>query len=452
MLPFRRRPIGPSDILLLSFGGLILVGTALLRIPLMQAAQPVSWLDCLFTATSAVCVTGLITVDTATAWSSWGQLLIALLIQLGGLGIMTFSMAMIFLTGQRPSLRTFQVLQGSLGPVRAQEVGHLARDVVAYTLTFELVGALLLWPMFSQDHAPLQALALAGFHAVSAFCNAGFSLFSNSLEAYPQHWGINLVVMLLITLGGLGFVVLRELRGRLGPRRAHPRLSLHTRLVLITSAVLTLGGAAMLLFTERLAGPGAHWGAGWWPAFFCSVTARTAGFNTVSLGELSNASILLLMGLMFVGASPGSTGGGVKTTTLAALWAVAHNRRRGLTGASAFGRNLTDRQVGAATSLVLLSVVVVMTGVLLLVDLETGDHTISHQRGAVLEQAFEAVSAFATVGLSLGATAKLTLGGKLVIIALMFLGRLGPLTFIYALAGRIHQPRFQLAQERIMLG
>ena len=415
----------------------------------MQAHASVSFLDCLFTSASAVCVTGLITVDTAAAWSPWGQAVILLLLQLGGLGIMTFSAAMLSLTGRGPGLAAHMALRGALGPAPGREMGRLTRNLVFYTLILEAAGALILTLRFMDGRPLLEALALGGFHSVSAFCNAGFSLFSNSLENYAADPVVNLTIMALVVLCGLGFLVLREVAARLRPgRRRRPRrLSLHSRLVLVTSAVLIFGGAALIWLLEYLSGgqPGV------WSSLFNSVTARTAGFSTVPMEGLSNAAILVMMFLMFVGASPGSTGGGVKTSALASLFALARIRLRGRPGAEAQGRSISDKQVGEALTLVLASAGVVMLAVLALTIYET-DQVVGHQRGEVLTLAFEAVSAFATVGLSMGATATLGAAGKITLIILMYLGRLGPLTFMYALVKKSHVRRLIPAEERIMLG
>lgn len=443
--------LNPSRLVLASFAALILGGAFLLNLPWMQGPHPVSFLDCLFTATSAVCVTGLITVDTATAWSPWGQGLILVLLQAGGLGIMTFSVALLYLSRLKPSPRTHLALKGALGPVSGREMGALVRDVLLYTFILEAIGAALLLVRFWGQFPAPKALALAGFHAVSAFCNAGFSLFSNNLESYPQDPLINLTVMGLIVLGGLGFVVLRELRGRLRPTEqdARRRLSLQTRVVLFTTAALVAGGAGALLLGEYLGG-GAIRAGSVWPLIFQAVTPRTAGFNTVPIESLTNASILVIMVLMFIGASPGSTGGGVKTTTVAVLVALARNRLRGRSGAEAWGRAVPGRQVELALVLVLGTAAALAAAVILLaaVGLEGG----SYDPTNFLALAFEAFSALGTVGLSLGVTPHLSPLGKLIIIGLMFAGRLGPLTLVYSLTQSLHEPRYRLAEERIMLG
>lgn len=444
--------LSPPGALVGSFAGAILLGGGLLWLPVMQGPNPVSFLDCLFTSTSAVCVTGLVSVDTGTVWSAWGLALIALLIQLGGLGIMTSSMAMIHLAGKKPSLRSHLALKGALGPVSGHEVGGLARDVILYTVVIESLGIVALFPRFLRDEPPLKALANATFHSISAFCNAGFSLFSNNLEGHPHDSVINLTVMALIMLGGLGFLTLRELRHWLPARgrRQRLRLSLHTKMVLTTTLVLTLGGVAGLFALEYFANGGQVWRGSLWPVLFTAVTPRTAGFNTLPMADLSNASLLLVMLLMFVGASPGSCAGGVKTTTLATLAALVRSRLRGQHQVTAFKRRVSDTQVGEALTVVLGAALALTLALVLLVALEM--HQAGRDRGDVLSYAFEAVSAFGTVGLSMGITGELGAAAKLVLIGLMFLGRLGPLTFVYVLGTRYKPERYQLAEERIMLG
>ncbi len=441
----------PARLVLASFAAFILLGAAALYLPLMQGPSGVGLIDCLFTATSAVCVTGLITVDTATAWSSWGQGLILVLLQAGGLGIMTFSVALLYLARRRPGPRTHSALKGALGHVPGGEMSRLVRDVLIYTFVLEAAGAAILFLRFWGDFPAPRAAALAGFHAISAFCNAGFSLFSNSLVDYATDPTVNLVIIFLITLGGLGFVVLRELAGRLRRRRENPprRLSLQVRLVLATSAVLVVGGVAALLVAESLA-KGPAWSQGVWPLVFQAVTPRTAGFNTVPMTSLSNASLVVLMVLMFIGASPGSTGGGIKTTTIAVLFSLGLNRLRGRPGAQAWGRAVPESQVELALLLALGTSLVLVLAIVLLSAVGIADG--GHVRGDFLSLAFEAVSALGTVGLSLGATPLLTPAGKIIIIVLMFVGRLGPLAFVYSLVQQLREPGYRLAEERVILG
>ncbi|MCB2186733.1 MAG: hypothetical protein KQJ78_09965 [Deltaproteobacteria bacterium] len=447
------RFLTPARLLAGSFACLILAGAALLELPFCQAGAPVSRLDCLFTAASAVCVTGLITVDTARVWSGWGQLVIAGLIQLGGLGIMTFSVALLHLVGKKPSARSHHAIRGALGTVPAAELGRLTRDVLVYTVVLEAVGAGLLYLSFRRDFPPVEAAAQAAFHAVSAFCNAGFSLFSNNLMNYRGDWLVNLVVMGLIVAGGLGFLVLRELRAQFAPGGARRRrLSLHTRLVLFTSSGLIVVGWLVLMFLEHAYGGGRVWGGSPWAALFLAITPRTAGFNTVDLNQLSNASLLVLMLLMFVGASPGSTGGGVKTTTVACLWGMAWTRLRGRPGAVLWRRSISPEQLGQALTLMLVTLAALVAGVLFMVSFGLSGPDEGHMRQDFLALAFETASALGTVGLSLGVTPLLTPAGKLVLIAWMFLGRLGPLTLIFSLTQRLEHPGHRPVEERISLG
>ena len=444
----------PARLLVGSFAGLILLGGAVLALPVMQAGGSVGWLDCLFTSASAVCVTGLITVDTAVVWSGWGQAFIALLMQVGGLGIMTFSVALLELAGQRSSLRSHRAVQDALGHAPDLATGSLTRQVIAFTFILEAAGTAALYPSFAADHPPLQALALAGFHAVSAFCNAGFSLFRHGLERYAHDPAVNLTIMALIILGGLGFMVLREVWRRL--RRPHGatamRWSLHTRLTVRTTLWLIVGGAALLALFELISNQGQAWNEGLWPVLFTAVTPRTAGFNTIDFNALSNASLMLVMMLMVIGASPGSCGGGVKTTTIASLALMVKCRLKGLPWAEAAGRKIPEAQVTGALALVLGYLVVLAVGILALLSLELADRFAGHDPRDMLAMAFEAASALGTVGLSLGATPHLSAAGKLVVMGLMFVGRVGPLTLAYSLGRGALNPTYTPAEERIAIG
>jgi trk system potassium uptake protein TrkH len=444
----------PARLLVISFAGLILLGGGALALPVMQADGGTGWLDCLFTAASAVCVTGLITVDTATVWSGWGQTVIAVLMQVGGLGIMTFSVALLELAGRGSSLRSHRAISDALGQAPGLATGSLTRQVIAFTFVLEAAGTVALYPSFAADHEPLRALALAGFHAVSAFCNAGFSLFSHGLEAYATDPAVNLTIMILIVAGGLGFMVLREIWLRLRrPRRlARTRWSLHTRLVVRTSLWLVVGAVVLMAAFEFISNRGQAWDNSLWPVFFSAITPRTAGFNTIDLAALSNASLMVVMMLMIIGASPGSCGGGVKTTTIAALGLMVKSRLRGLPWAQAAGRRIPDAQVTGALALVLGYLAVLAMGTLALLSLELADRFAGHNPRDLLLMAFEAASALGTVGLSLGATPHLNAAGKLIVIALMFIGRVGPLTLAYSLAQRAAKPTYTPAEERIAIG
>lgn len=444
---------GPFRLLVGSFAGLIFLGAAVLALPVCHAGKTVALIDCLFTSVSAVCVTGLITVDTAKVWSPWGQVVIAFLIQLGGMGIMTYSIALLHLAGRQPSMRSRLALRGSLGPIPSRELGGMIQDILIYTATLELAGAALLYWRFADQYPPLQAAGLALFHAISAFCNAGFSMFSDSLMGYANDPLVNLTIMGLIFLGGIGFLVLREMRQRIFNRKErHPRMSLSAKMALSTSVALIVFGTVAIALLELLTDIGPDFDHHPWQFVFCSVTARTAGFNTIDLNLLSNSTLLIMMVLMFIGASPGSTGGGVKTTVFATLWAMARSRVRGRPATESFGRTINENQVAQALALVLIFLGALLTATILLMSIGTVDPLTGHHRGDFLVLGFEVVSALATVGLSLGATPLLSDGGKIVIILLMFIGRLGPLTLIYALAARSKATGFNLAEEQIVLG
>jgi trk system potassium uptake protein TrkH len=421
------RRIDPPVLLVLSFAVLILVGTILLNLPMAWGpGRRIGALDALFTATSAVCVTGLITVDTARAWSPFGQGVILTLIQLGGLGILTFSTFFLLLLGRSLSLTQRSVLARTHGRLTHVQVRGLLKRIVAYALGVEAVGAVLLTLAFTRDAGFASGIWQAVFHAVSAFCNAGFSLFSDSLEGYAGSWIVNLVVMGLILLGGIGFVVIADLESQI--RRPELRLSLHTKVVLSTTGILLAVGVLGFFFFEyHNILQDRSWGERLLVSLFQSVTPRTAGFNTVPYDRLTNSTLMLAIILMFIGGSPGSAAGGIKTSTAAILLGVLISRARGMRHATLFRRTVPERVVGEAIAIVLLSVLVIMG------------------------MTFVAVSAFGTVGLSMGETMGLRPSSKLVIILLMFVGRLGPLTVAVSL-GRRRRAEYQYAEEEVLVG
>lgn len=437
----------PAQVLAVSFLAAILVGTVLLSLPFSTTEGSIPLVDALFTATSAVCVTGLIVKDTPVDFTPAGQIIILVLFQLGGLGIMTFSTLVILAAGKRISIRDRLFVQSGYHPGIPRSFSALVRNLFAFTLAFEVVGAALLFVWFSADYGAARAAGLAVFHSVSAFCNAGFSLFSDSLTAYCGHAGLNLTVMGLVILGGIGFPVLMEVReilaARLRGRRT--KASLHLKLVLIATGVLIAVPFALLYFQEAgraLAScTGQERALG---ALFQSVTARTAGFNTIDTAALGPVSFLLLLMLMFIGASPASTGGGIKTSTAAILALFLRARVRARDSVSGFGRNIPAGQVLSAFTLFALA--------LTFVFLSTGALLASQPGLGLREAVFEVFSAFGTVGLSMGATAGLTTAGKAVIILTMFVGRVGPLTLLYAISRRRARGRFEYAEESVLIG
>ena len=444
----------PARLSVAAFAAVILVGAVLLAAPLAARVRPLSFLDALFTSTSATCVTGLVVVDTATRLSLFGQVVVVLLIQVGGLGIMTLSTATMVALRRRPSLSGLAVVRDALPPtLRYYDYHRLLLDVVKFTFVIEGVGAAVLFARFLFDMPVARALYVAVFHSVSAFCNAGFALFSNSLESYSGDWIVCGTHAVLIFLGGLGFLVVVELRqAKPWTTGAWRRLTLNTRLVLATSCLLIVVGASVLLFSEwsnTLSGRPYHERV--LAALFQSVSARTAGFNSVPIGRMANESLFFMMLLMFIGASAGSCGGGIKTQTFTTLWIWGLSRLRGHRRPQVMGRSIAQSSLDRAVSVAMVSGVIVVVTVWILLVSEVGQvaHTVS--RGTSLEIMFEAVSAFGTVGLSTGVTQGLTAAGKLVIVAAMFTGRLGPLVVAMAI-GRTRPVRYHYAEEQILIG
>lgn len=446
--PLRR--LAPARILVASFAGLILVGAGLLALPVSAQQEPIPFVDALFTATSAVCVTGLTVVDTGTRFSLFGQITIMILIQLGGLGVMTFSMFFVALLGGRLSLGGRDLLQEALSQRPMQNLRGLLRLVVVSTFAIEAAGAVLLSLRFMRDLPASQAIYHGVFHAVSAFCNAGFGLYRDNFISYQSDLTVNFTVTSLIILGGLGFIVIFELTQ--APKQRRRAFSLHTKLVLTTTGVLILAGTTLFLLLEHQNAvqqlPGA---AKVLAAYFQSVSARTAGFNTVDIGALTEATLFALIFLMFIGASPGSCGGGIKTTTFAALMALIRARFRNQDEVQLFHRTLPGETISKAVSVAFFSFLPVVFFSLLLLVTEGGGQSQRTTHGLFLAVLFEATSAFGTVGLSTGITPGLTVTGKILITILMFIGRLGPMTVAIAVSGEEKQ-RFKYAQENILIG
>jgi len=456
----------PTQTLIASFVVLIVSGAGLLMLPRASAGPPLSFVDALFTATSATCVTGLVVKDTGRDFTLMGQVVILSLIQLGGLGIVVFGAVFALLLGQAFSVRESVAMQDLLSARTLSRIGNMIAFIFVGTITIEAVGAVLLSGMWQQDGAmdlPYQQWFCSIFHSISAFCNAGFSLFSDSFIRYRQNWRVYLVVCPLIVLGGLGFGVLYDL-ANVGIDRlkrwckrwfvarhelwvqAPKRMQLQSKIVLVVSALLIVGGALALWFFERCLGSGGPAEAGLLGALFQSVTARTAGFNTVDIAAMSASSKFVLILLMFIGGSPGSTAGGIKTVTLAVviMSAVATLRRR--SEVEMFNRSIRIIVVGRAITVTLLFVLVLFVGALALSVSER------HNGFDLMQIMFEAASALGTVGLTTGITPSLTTVGKLIIIALMLIGRLGPLTLLAALTFNLKPVQYNYPEEAIIVG
>ncbi|MBN2233174.1 MAG: potassium transporter [Deltaproteobacteria bacterium] len=448
--------MSPAQTLTCYYAGAILLGTLLLASPPAARGTPLTFLDALFTATSAQCVTGLIVVDTGARLSVFGQLVVLALIQIGGLGITTFSVYLFIYLRIGVSSRGRWIINETLMHTPVSSWRELIRKIVRLTLVTEAVGAVLLAIVFVPALGFRKGLYSAVFHSVSAFCNAGFSLFSDSLTGFRANPLVNVTIMLLIVLGGIGFLVLRELLQlcpRPGRQRApRSKCSLHSRIVLIATGFLIVVGAVLIGWLEKdNALLGMPLTERIWTALFQSVSARTAGFNTVDLNTFRAPTVFMIIFLMFVGASPGSAGGGVKTTSLALFLAIFYNRLRGNPHTTLFRRTIPDEAVTRALALVLLAIIMVSLALFGLLSVQSPDMLHEHPR-EFLGYTFEAFSAFGTVGLSIGATTYLTAPGKLIIILLMFVGRVGLLTMAFAIAGRPRPYAPRYAEENIMIG
>lgn len=451
---FLARVLSPLRLSILAFAGFILLGAAVLMLPFSSSGSPIRFVDALFTATSAACVTGLTVLDTGRDLSRMGQVVVLVLIQVGGLGIMTISTVWLLMAGKRPSLGARLVLQDTFTHRGDRDVRSMILDVVRFTLVLELCGAGLLLARFVGLYPLGEAVFLSLFHSVSAFCNAGFSTFSNNLEGFAGDTLVSLTVAFLIISGGIGFLVLREIKllswSKAGGRRQC--LSLHSRLVLVTSGALIGLGTILVLLMEwdNTLSQLSLWEK-LLASFFQAVTPRTAGFNTVPIGSMANQTLMVVVLLMFIGASSGSTGGGIKTGTFATLVAMGFSRLRGYPEPKAFGRTISPGSVARAMSVTMVCATVVLVGTLLLQVTEVGSSSSAVARGRFLELLFEVVSAFGTVGLSTGITPGLTDAGKLLLTLVMFVGRLGPLVVAVAVA-RQRTVRFRFAEESIMIG
>jgi len=445
-------PLKPAQTVMLSFLSVILIGTFFLMTP--RATYPdnrISIVDALFTATSATCVTGLIVRDTGTGFTPFGQIVILILIQIGGLGLMTMTSFFALILGRGMGIRETVLMSDVLNTRTLNRITHLIVSILILTFIFEASGAALLylsWYRMGVLGGMWRRIYYAVFHSVSAFCNAGFSLFSDSMMGFRSSIPINLIMTTLIISGGLGFTVLTLILRSVfldWPLRRRIKLTLQAKLVLsVTGLLIALGFIGILAI---------EWGQefnGWGlkdkllAAYFQSVTARTAGFNTVKIAALSNASLFLLICLMFIGASPGGTGGGVKTSTFAIAIGFLIANLRGRRSVEMFGRKIPGEVTSKAFSILIISILLIAVNGFLLLWVERGHKP--------LEVIFELFSAFGTVGLSMGITPHLSTLGKVIIMVTMFAGRIGPLTLALALGERRKGGEFEYPGEEVMVG
>ncbi|MCM3766353.1 TrkH family potassium uptake protein [Neobacillus niacini] len=438
--------LDPPKILVLGFATLILIGAILLTMPISTVdGQGLSFLNALFTATSATCVTGLVVVDTGTTFTMFGQWVILSLIQIGGLGFMTIATLFALLLGKKISLKERILLQESLNNLSMDGIVRLAKRILIFTAVIEILGAMLLAIRFSFDMPLKKAIYYGIFHSISNFNNAGFDLMGEfrSLTGYVEDPTISLTVCALITLGGIGFIVMNELF----EYRKTKRLSLHTKVVLVSSSILVAVGTILILLLEfsndKTLQPLSFTGK-ILASLFQSITPRTAGANTLNIPDLTQSTLLLIIFLMFIGASPGSTGSGIKTTTFTTLIGAVWSQIRGKEDVILFRQRIEYETIYKALTVTVSALFLVLTVTMFLTITEPGKD--------FLMILFEATSAFGTVGLSMGLTPELSPIGRCIIIFTMFAGRVGPLTIAFAVTMRRKPDAFRYPKGKIMIG
>ena len=428
----RKQP-RPGTVLVLGFLSIILLGSLLLFLPISRRdGSSASYFDCLFVAVSSVCVTGLTTVDIATNFTVFGRIVLAVLIQVGGLGFASFALFILSLLGKKLSFSSMSLAKEAMNYDSGKGIVSLVVSVMRYAFAIELVGAVFLYFPYRKICTTFwKAAGMALFHSVSAFNNAGFDLNGNfsSLSVFHGNVYVNVVIALLILLGGLGFFVMRDMNHQ----HRWQKFSFHTKIVLTMTVILVLGGMLLMMVggTNAL------------DAFFLSVSARTAGFSTMPLENLSNSSSLVMIFLMFIGANPGSTGGGVKTTTIFVIFIAMATVVSGKKP-TVFKRRIPQDSITKALTVFVMGIVVILLATF-------GVMLIEGNRFSTLDILFEVVSAAATVGLSRSLTPMLHIASKILIMIVMFIGRLGPLTIV-TLFTRVRQERLEYIEENVLIG
>ncbi|AIQ76352.1 Trk family potassium uptake protein [Paenibacillus odorifer] len=445
MSEFKFLKLSPPQILVLGFASIILIGALLLMLPISSTSgNSVEFIDALFTSTSATCVTGLVVLDTGTSFTIFGKTVIMILIQIGGLGFMTMATLFSLVLKRKISLRDRLILQEAMNQGSMEGIVRLIRRVLIYSLVIEGCAALLLSIRWAFDMPLGKAIYYGIFHAVSMFNNAGFDIFGDfrSLTDYVYDPLVNIIVMFLIVSGGIGFIVMSDLV----EFRVTRRLSLHSKVVLSTSTGLILIGALVIFifeFTNTRTLGSLNFGGKILSAFFQSVSPRTAGANTVDIAGLRQATQFFIVILMFIGASPGSTGGGIKTTTFTMMIGAVIAMLRGREDVVLFRYRLAQERIYKALTITLLALLLIASVSMILSTTEDSNFL------AIL---FETTSAFATVGLTMGLTPELSAIGKILLCLTMFAGRLGPLTLAYALGPKQGKPLYKYPEGKIIIG
>ena len=443
-----RLQLAPTQVVLISFGGWILLGALILILPVSSApGKSITFIDAFFMATSATCVTGLSTVSLSDDFSLFGQMVMLILVQVGGIGIMTLSSSLAVIMGKNLQMREQVIMQDLLDTSSSSELLSLIVDIIRYTFMIEFIGAMFLTVGFYQEGYEIgQALYFGFYHSIMAFCNAGFSLFNAGLEDFKFIPLIHFTIAFLLIFGGIGFSVLKEITTTVQRRKSLRNLSLHSKIVISVNGLLLLFGFVYLFFGEFLH---AFQDMSMWErfqvSFFQSATIRTAGFNTINLNSLHPHSIYMMVLLMFIGASPGSTGGGIKVTTFAVLLQSVTATLKGKHHVEFFERKIPSATVVKSIAIFIVALILVSAGLLILMRFEP--------EKSFLALLFEVTSAFGTVGLTLGVTPLLSTMGKLTITLIMFVGRVGPLTLVLAVGSKAAAPKkVEYPEGKILIG
>ncbi|KGK87846.1 TrkH family potassium uptake protein [Clostridium sp. HMP27] len=436
----------PVQILAVGFATVILIGAILLNLPIAsQNGSRTPFIDCLFVSTSATCVTGLVTVDTGTHWSYFGKTVIMFLIEIGGLGFMSFATLIALLLGKRITLKERLVMQEALNSFSLQGLVKMAKYVLIFTFSIQLAGALLLSTQFIPEFGLVKGIYYSVFHSISAFCNAGFDLMGEfrSLTPYADNTVIIITIGSLIIIGGLGFYVWQEIYNFKGLRK----LSLHSKVALSVTAFLLVTGT-ILMFIFESNNPGTMKNMSFkgkvLSSFFAAVTPRTAGFNSISTSDMTNAGVFLTIILMFIGGAPGSTAGGIKITTAGVLAMTVISIVKGREDTEIYKKRLAKDTVYKSLSITIIALVLIITVIMLL--------SLTEPSASLEYILYEATSAFGTVGMSLGLTTELSFAGKIIVAFTMYCGRLGPLTVFLALANRVNSNKIKYPEDKILVG
>lgn len=440
--------LNPAQILVLGFAGLILIGATLLNLPFAtQSGKSIGFIDSLFTSSSAVCVTGLVVVNTAEYWNTFGKVVILILIQIGGLGFMTMATLVAMLLGKKITLKERLIIQEELNQFSLSGLVKLIKYVIISTFIFEGIGAIVLATRFIPKYGYLRGIGFSIFHSISAFCNAGFDLIGNSMEPFADDIVVNLAIGFLVIIGGLGYTVYIDITNN----KKFKQFSLHTKFVLMISGVLLLFGFLFVFIFEygnpETLGQLSFKGkvlASW----FQSLVPRTAGFNSINIASVTDATAFLIIIFMFIGGSPSSTAGGIKTTTAGALALGMVAVIRGRDDVEFMKKRIPNDLIFRALAVIGIGFGIIILVTIILSITEAGG------KGSFLDILFEATSAFGTVGLSRGVTPNLSILGRLVVTLTMFVGRLGPLTMAFAFAKKKKHTKgnYRYPEERILVG